>query len=54
MAGSRCSREEELLRQVLLSPGFEEDELGNMRDVKGVEWRLGRQVCLFGLVCQAL
>ena len=43
MAGtSRCLREEELLRQALLGLGLQEDELRDLRDVKGVRWRLGR------------
>ena len=38
MAGTRCGHDEELLRQVLLGLGFKEDELGNLRNVKGVDW----------------
>ena len=37
MAGTRCGPEEELLRQVLLGLGFDEDQLGDLRDVKGVD-----------------
>ena len=38
MAGTKCGHDEELLPEVLLGLGFREDQLGNLRDVKGVKW----------------
>ena len=52
MPGTQCSRDEEVLRQVLLGLGFEEDELSDLHDVEGVDWRLGLQGWLFRIVCQ--
>ena len=54
MAGTKCGHDDELLRQVLLGLGFHRDQLGNLRDVEGVEWRPGLQRCLFRFVSQAL
>ena len=41
LAGTKCGHEEELLREVLLGLGLQDNKLSDLRNVTGVEWRLG-------------